>query len=191
MLVENELKKLLSFVSSYFKGKNHFEEDGAPNYLIFQHMNKYLKKIGNTESISSWESKGLSNETIKPPDNILDKRMYVKFNGSCLKQDKITFNHGKILNIYVVNEITNNNPVSSYPTIENCLFGTIKVIKVSRSDEYKYNGYGIRFNRKENFSHPSGEFGRNAVIIGVDMSLSVHANNKKQIFWLLAKVLYK
>ena len=29
------------------------------------------------------------------------------------------------------------------------------------------------------WSHPSEGFGRNVVIIGVDMSLSVHANNKK------------
>ena len=27
--------------------------------------------------------------------------MYVKFNGSCLKQDKVTFNHGKIVNMYI------------------------------------------------------------------------------------------
>ena len=63
-------------------------------------MYKYFKKIVKTESISSWESKGLSNEIIKPPDSTLaltvkysGKRIYVKFNGSCLKQDKITFNH--------------------------------------------------------------------------------------------------
>ena len=30
-------------------------------------MNKYFKKIGNTKSISSWKSKGLSDEVIKPP----------------------------------------------------------------------------------------------------------------------------
>ena len=67
MLVKNQLKKLQIFDSSYFKGKNHFEEDSSQNYLAFQKMNKYNKKIGNTESISSWESKGLSNEIIKLP----------------------------------------------------------------------------------------------------------------------------
>ena len=66
-------------------------------------MYKYFKKIGNADQISSWESKGLSNETIKPPatsNNSLaptliytGKRMYVKVNGSCLKQDKIILNH--------------------------------------------------------------------------------------------------
>ena len=34
LLVENELKKLKTFDSSYFVGKSYFEEDGAPNYLV-------------------------------------------------------------------------------------------------------------------------------------------------------------
>ena len=36
LLVENELKKLKTIVSSYFIGKSHFEEDGTQNYLVFQ-----------------------------------------------------------------------------------------------------------------------------------------------------------
>ena len=35
LLVENELKKLQKFDSSYFRGKSHFEEDSAQNYLVF------------------------------------------------------------------------------------------------------------------------------------------------------------
>ena len=65
-------------------------------------MYKYFQKIGNTENVSTWKSKGLSNEIIKPSNNKLapeliysGKRMYVKLNGSCLEQDNITFNHGK------------------------------------------------------------------------------------------------
>ena len=34
-LVENELKKLKTFDSIYFRGKSHFEEDGMQNYLVF------------------------------------------------------------------------------------------------------------------------------------------------------------
>ena len=49
VLVEKRLK---TFVSSYFKGKNHFEEDGTQNYLVFRLMYKYFKKIGNIENIS-------------------------------------------------------------------------------------------------------------------------------------------
>ena len=71
LLVENELKKLKTFDSSYFRGKNYFKEDGAQNYLVFWPMYKYLKKISNTDNISEWKSKGLSDEVIKPPDNSL------------------------------------------------------------------------------------------------------------------------
>ena len=70
MLVENELKKLQKFDASYFRGRNYFGgNDGTPNYLPFQPMKKYFKKIGNTEKISSWKSKRLSNEIIKLLDN--------------------------------------------------------------------------------------------------------------------------
>ena len=36
--VENELKRLKTFDSSYVIGKSHFEEDGTQNYLVFQSM---------------------------------------------------------------------------------------------------------------------------------------------------------
>ena len=57
--IENEFK-------CYFIGKSHFEEDGAQNYLVFQPIKRYFKIIDNTQFISSWKSKGLSDETIKP-----------------------------------------------------------------------------------------------------------------------------
>ena len=69
MLVENELKKLKAFDLSYFKGKNHFEEDGTQNYLVFQPMHRYFKRVagvGSGDSIYFWKSKGLSDERINP-----------------------------------------------------------------------------------------------------------------------------
>ena len=107
--VENALKKLKTFDSSYFIGKSHFEEDGTQNYLVFQPINKYFKVITNTDYVSSWKSKGLSAESIKPPntsDNSLTPalsyygaKMRVKFNGSCLQQPKLSYTHGTIVNI--------------------------------------------------------------------------------------------
>ena len=67
LLVKNELNKLKTFDSSYFIGKSHFEEDGTQNYLVFQPINRYFKVIANTDYVSSWKSKGLSAENIKPP----------------------------------------------------------------------------------------------------------------------------
>ena len=40
------MKKLQTFDSSYFRGKNHFENYGTQNYLVFQPMIKYFKNIG-------------------------------------------------------------------------------------------------------------------------------------------------
>ena len=86
LLVENELKKLQKCDSSYFIDRNCFEEDGVQNYLVFQPMYKYFKRLVSTESIAEWESKGFSSEVIKPPNNTLaptikftGERMYVKF----------------------------------------------------------------------------------------------------------------
>ena len=73
-------------------------------------MSKYFN-IGNSDYVLSWKSKKLSTGTITPPSapnnflnpslNYLGIKIRVRFNGSCLKQDKITYNHRKIINIYV------------------------------------------------------------------------------------------
>ena len=54
-------------------------------------------------------------------------------------------------------------------------------------DQYKYSGYGIGFDRKGEFSFDSNGFGRNVIFFGVDMSSSVHANNKKNNILVLGK----
>ena len=67
LLVENELRKLKTFDSSFFIGKNHFEEDGTQNYLVFQPMYRYFKQIAGVDNgsyIYYWQSKGLSDEKI-------------------------------------------------------------------------------------------------------------------------------
>ena len=43
LLVENEVNKLKTFDSSYFRGKNYFDEDGTQTYYIFQPISKYFK----------------------------------------------------------------------------------------------------------------------------------------------------
>ena len=46
-LVENELKKVKTFDSSYFTGKSHFEKDRTKNYLVFQPINRYFKVMAD------------------------------------------------------------------------------------------------------------------------------------------------
>ena len=44
--------------SSYYHGKNYFDEDGSLNYYVFQPLFKYLEvaHIGNITYILSWKS---------------------------------------------------------------------------------------------------------------------------------------
>ena len=192
LLVENELKKLKTFDSSYFIGKSHFEEDGTQNYLVFQPINRYFKLIANTDYVSSWKSKGLSAESIKPPNtsdnsltpvlNYYGTKTRVKFNGSCLQQPKLSYTHGIIANICIVYELSASSSHSNDPTLENYLFGAATLTKNDEIDKYEYSGYGIGFDRKSSFSFPSGEFGQNVIIFGVDMSSSVHVDDKKRHF---------
>ena len=104
LIVKNESNKLKTFDSSYFIGNSHFEEDGTHNYLVLQPMYRYFK-TNSSYHISSWTSKGFSNESITPlsaPNsflapslNYLGTKIRIKFSGSCLKQDKVTYTHGK------------------------------------------------------------------------------------------------
>ena len=67
MLVENELKKLKIFDAAYFKGKSHFEEEGTQNYLFFQPICRYFRKIvgvGSGNYIYFWKSISLSDERL-------------------------------------------------------------------------------------------------------------------------------
>ena len=129
------MKKLKTFDSSYFRGKSHFAEDGAQKYLVFQPMYRYfivIAGVGNGSHIYYWKSKGLSDEGINsiktsnysviPYLDYNGTKIKVKFNGICLKQDKITYTHGKIVNIYIVYEMSKSINISDYPTLENCLF---------------------------------------------------------------------
>ena len=59
----------------------------------------------------------------------MDSKIRVKFNGSCLKPDKITYAHKTIVNIYIVYEISENVNISSYPTLDSCFFGAVKLTK--------------------------------------------------------------
>ena len=124
------------------------------------------------------------NFNITPELSYYCSKIRVKFNGSCLKQDKITYTDGKTVNICIVYEISKTVNISSYPTLRNCLFGAVSLTKNNDINEYKYSGYGIGFDRKGTFSVGNG-FGRNCIIFGVDMSSSVHVdNNKKDILIL-------
>ena len=63
----------------------------------------------------------------------------LEFNGSCLKQDSVTFNHRKVVNIYIVYEIRKSINIRDYPTLENCLFGAVILTKNANPVKKHFN----------------------------------------------------
>ena len=127
-------------------------------------MRKYFKLnsvVGVIDRVLSWQSKGISNESIKPPttsNNSLnprlsynDTKIKVQFTGSCLKQPNFTFTHKKVVNIYIVYELRASSSHINDPTLKNCLFGAVTLTKNADIDKYRYSGYGIGFDRRGSF----------------------------------------
>ena len=176
LLVKNELNKLKTFDSNYFISKSHFE-DGAQNYLVFQPIHIYFKfvVINNEWYITSWKSKGISEESIKPlvtSDNSLNplinyyyynNKIRAKFTGSCLKQYHLHYKHKNIVNIYIVYKLGASTSDDIDSTLKYCLFGAITLTKNTDIDKYGYSSYGIGFDRRSSLSFPDGGFGQNVL----------------------------
>ena len=85
---------------SYYRGKQYFGEgSGKQNYLVYLPLRKYFKLnsvVDAADYVLSWQFKGLSNESIKPPTttnnsltpelNYYGTKTKIKITKSCLKQ---------------------------------------------------------------------------------------------------------
>ena len=198
MLVENELKKLKTFDSSYFLGKNYLEgNDEAQNALVFQTMQKHFKLI-NENQIDKWKSKGLSNQYLSTFSTIGDvilskpikpKHVIFKGKGTLVHNENDIISGGPIINIYIVYK-TSPKTINSDFVFRDCLFGAIKIINTTNSDtdKWHYSGYGIGFDSTSNFTDADGGIGRNVIIFGGDLNNStIHANNKTQSVLVLGR----
>ena len=128
--IKLNINKIQVYDLSYFKGKQYFDVgSGKQNYLVLLLMRKYFKLnsiTGVIDHVLSWQSKGLSNESIKSPktsDNNINPRLNyygvkirVHFTKSCLKQPNCTFTHKNIVNIYIVYKLASSSSNSSDPT---------------------------------------------------------------------------
>ena len=201
-ITSNETKHFINDNDlSYFRGKQYFDErSGKQNYLVFLPMGKYfiLNSVVNTaDYVLSWQSKGISNESIKPPttsDNSLNPELNyygtkrrVKFTKSCLKQSSHILTHKKVVKIYIVYELGASSSYFSDPTLKKFLFGAVTLTKNADIEKYKYSGYGIGFDRRSSYSFPGGGFGQNVLNFGADMSTSIHVDNKGKDILVLGR----
>ena len=135
------------------------------NYFVFQLVYKYLKRVidstdNNIVYVHYWQSKGISDGKINAPGTsssndmapILEEtKMGLKFKNDLLRQNKVTYNHGKLLNICIIYEISYTFTSQSTFTLKNSLFGAVKLTKISDISKYKYSRYGICFDSKGSF----------------------------------------
>ena len=135
------------------------------------------------------------NSKIKFPSLISNIRPRVYLKSTYFKQNGIKTSNINIINIYCVYELkeitsSRNNEF----TIQNALFGVVKITKNTDTSKNKYEGYGICFDGSETFTHTQKEgnssystLARNVIIFGADMSFSKHANNKANNIYVMGK----
>ena len=96
-------------------------------------------------------------------------------NECCLKQDKITFNHGKIVKIYIVYALKSTINYNEDITLKGCLFGAVKLTKSLILVRTNILDMVLDLMEKELFHIQ--------VVDLVTMSLSVHVDNKKKRYF--------
>ena len=141
----------------------------------------------NGEAIHAWISTGIHNDSnntdlfsVNNSNNnsptLLNKnnRSGVTFNGNFMKQNKLGYTRGKNVNIYIVYELKNRRVDNPDFTIQNGLFGAVKITKNVNTSHYKHEGYGICFDSESSFSFGNRIDAKNVIIFGVDTSNSNH-----------------
>ena len=125
-----------------------------------------------------------------------DSRMNVYLSGNHFQQNVANIpNSNNVINIYIVYKLTliSSTRNTDY-TIQNALFGAMKIIKNTNSSKNNYKGYGLCFDEGGEFGYTvkQGNFNRvtnakNVIIFGVDMSSSVHATNRANNIYVMGK----
>ena len=114
-------------------------------------------------------------------------RLHVGFKGNYFKQNKIDYYHGAVVNIYIVYKLQKRTVISPDFTVQNALFGVVKITKDISTSTYSYSGYGICFDAKSSFSFGNSLTAKNVIIFGCDMSFSSHTNNRANKIYVLGK----
>ena len=180
-------------------------------YYLHQSYIVYECKVNsfafNNKKITNWRSTGIFNYSDHYSMNGIEdtktnlpifKETYVLLQGNYFQQNNIIIipnNNKNVINIYVVYKL---DPISSSRntdyTIQNALFGAIKITKNADYSKNNYTGYGLCFDEGGEFSHTvrQGNFdrttdARNVIIFGADMSSSIHATNRANNNYVMGK----
>ena len=111
----------------------------------------------------------------------------IDLNGHCLIKSNICIPN-KVINLYI--SYTLGPQLINFNTdftLSNCLFGSVKLTRNADLDKHKYTDYGIGFDSHGEYSLPDGSVDKNAIIFKVDMSSSMHIDNKRKYILILGK----
>ena len=166
-------------------------------YLLYECRTYSFKYVGG--GANNWKSTGIDNYSTDSDTSVTandlanvptiknNGRMNVKFKGGYYKQSKlIKPNNKNVINVYIVHKL---DPVSNTRddtfTVQNALFGGIKLTKNTDTSKYKYEGYGICFDEGGVFSMGNITDGRNVLIFGVHENSVAHSNNKANNIFIM------
>ena len=146
---------------SVLDGAKYFSSGILQNYLVFIRAKNNIKQFSGTIRIDSWKSNGMSEENIENittsdrnfASTFVDNNVLpdITLNGHCLIKDNI-FILKKVINLYIPYKL---NPqlrnLNTDFTLNNCLYGSVKLTKNGDLDKYKYSGYSIGFDSRSEF----------------------------------------
>ena len=147
--VINDLEREASFGRGFY----YYTQQ---SYFIFEPKSKSFSRNGGV--VNSWKSTGIHNDSnntdffsVNNSSNnsptLLNQgnRLGIIFNGNYMKQNKLGYAHGTVVNIYIVYELKNRTVNNPDFTVQNELFGAVKLTKDVNTSNYGYSGYGICF----------------------------------------------
>ena len=130
------------------------------------------------------------------PYLIDDGKLRVRSNGCYFIQSK-ALKLNNTVNIYIVYRLSlmSSTRNTDY-TIQNALFGAMKITRNTDYSKNTYTGYGLCFDEGGTFTHTikEGNFdhttaAKSVIIFGVDMSFSVHATNRANNIYVMGEAL--
>ena len=171
---------------SIFNGTKYFYSGILQNYFVFIPAKKYINIfVALLEYICGMSEKKCENITKSDSDfspTFVNHHVLpdINFNGHSLINNNISISEKEIhLYIsYILNTTLRN--LNTDFTLNNCLFGSVKVTKNADLDKYKYSGYGTGFDFRSEVSFTDGSMRKNVIIFGADMNQSEHTDNKNK-----------
>ena len=140
--------------------------------------------------------KGIENKKKEMPILKNDERLYVYLQGNHFQQNNVLTSNDdhvinkNVVNIYIVYKL---GPLASTRDKSFTIQSAFQITKnATDNSKSNYKGYGICFDERSEFGHTITEGGfahttdaRNVLILGADMSFSVHTTNRANHIYLM------